>query len=73
MPSINHVLQSKHSILKTKEAEELAKKFNISITQFPKIKITDPAIPDGASVGDLIKIERKDEAGNHVYYRVVII
>ena len=67
-----HILQPKHTILKQKETDELLEKFNISLVQLPKIKITDPAMPEGASVGDIIKIERKDEGGMHIYFRVVV-
>jgi DNA-directed RNA polymerase subunit H len=69
----SHILQPKHSILKQKEVDELLGKYNISLGQLPKIKVTDPAIPDGANVGDIIKIERADEDGKHVYFRVVIV
>lgn len=74
MPKIFHILQPKHSILKEDEAKKILDKFNISLVQLPKIKITDPALPDGANVGDLIKIERKDyEDKASAYYRVVVI
>jgi DNA-directed RNA polymerase subunit H len=76
MPSsqINHILQPKHTILKTKEVDELLKDFNISLTQLPKIKVTDPALPQGANIGDIVKIERKDEDGKATpYYRVIVI
>ncbi len=68
-----HILQPKHTKLKEKEVEELFSKYNISFSQLPKIKITDPALPDGCSVGDVIKIERKDEQGTYVYFRAVVI
>ena len=69
-----HILQPKHTLLKADEAEKILDKFNISVAQLPKIKITDPALPKGANVGDVIKIERKDEnLGHAVYYRVVIL
>jgi DNA-directed RNA polymerase subunit H len=68
-----HVLQPKHFILKQKDAEELLAQYNISLGQLPKIKISDPALPEGANVGDVIKIERKDESGTHPYYRVVVL
>jgi DNA-directed RNA polymerase subunit H (RpoH/RPB5) len=68
-----HILQPKHILLKSEETEKMLDKFNISLTQLPKIKITDPALPKGANVSDVIKIERKDEQGTHVYYRVVVL
>ena len=77
MPSqasqISHALQPKHTLLKQKDAEELLEEYNISLSQLPKIKITDPALPEGASVGDIVKIERKDETGTHLYFRVVVL
>ena len=68
-----HILQPKHTLLKAEETETILNKFNISALQLPKIKITDPALPNGANVGDVIKIERKDEQGIHIYYRVVVL
>jgi DNA-directed RNA polymerase subunit H len=68
-----HILQPKHTILKQDEVEKILKNYNVSLMQLPKIKIIDPAIPEGANVGDVVKIERKDEGGTHVYYRVVVL
>jgi len=68
-----HILQPKHAILKSQEVEKLLTKYNISLTQLPKIHLEDPALPSGASVGDVIKIERKDDSGTHEYFRVVVI
>jgi len=68
-----HILQPKHSILKKEDTEKLLDKYNISITQLPKIKVTDPAIPQNAQIGDVIKIERKEEDETFVYFRVVSI
>ena len=69
-----HVLQPKHTILKKDEAEKLLAEFNISITQLPKIKITDPTLSEGVTIGDVVKIDRKDEEGNDAtYYRMVVI
>ena len=67
-----HVLQPKHTILSEKEAEELLANLNISKVQLPKIMQDDPALPEGAKVGDIIKIERKTEQEVNTYYRVVV-
>lgn len=68
-----HELQPKHSKLKKEEVEKLVDKFNISLTQLPKIAQKDPGLPEDCEKGDVLKIERKDEEGNiHEYYRVVI-
>ena len=67
-----HTLQPKHSKLSKKEEENLLLSLNISKTQLQKIKKEDPAVPSGVEIGDIIKIERKDESEIFVYYRVVI-
>ncbi len=74
MPT-SHILQPKHTLIKQKDIDELLANYNISLPQLPKIKITDPALPEGASIGDVVKIERKDEeTGKTIeYFRVVIL
>ncbi len=69
-----HILQPKHSKISKKEEDELLAKLNISKTQLPKIKSTDPALPQHIYIGDIIKIERKSVNGEEsfFYYRVVI-
>ena len=67
-----HILQPKHTVLKSEEVEKILKKYNISLTQLPKIKVDDKGLPEGALVGDVIKIERKEEDKINIYYRVVV-
>lgn len=67
-----HVLQPKHIKLKPEEAKALLIKLNITPSQLPKIKKRDPALPEDAKVGDIIKIERKTESGKVFNYRVVV-
>ncbi len=67
-----HILQPKHSKLSQKEAEKLLLELNISLSQLPKIKQEDPALPENVEVGDIIKIERKYEEDTLTYYRVVV-
>ncbi len=66
-----HILQPKHTKLKLNEAKQLLEKYNISISQLPKIKKDDPVIPEGYEQGDIVKIERKDEDKINVYFRIV--
>ena len=68
-----HILQPKHTLLKPAEVEKLLTEYNISLTQLPKIKITDPALPEGANVGDVIEIEHKSEDITTSYFRVVVL
>ena len=67
-----HILQSKHTILNEKESEELLTKLNICKAQLPKIFSSDPSLPEGGIVGDIIKIERKEGDETNIYYRVVL-
>lgn len=66
-----HILQPKHIKLKANEVKELLEKYNISLSQLPKIKQNDPVVPEGCEVGDVLKIERKEEDKTFYYYRVV--
>ncbi len=68
-----HVLQPKHTKLKQEEVDKLLLKLNISLTQLPKIKITDPGLPEGSEIGDVVKIERIIEGKTLIYYRVVAV
>ncbi|MEM4152584.1 MAG: DNA-directed RNA polymerase subunit RpoH/Rpb5 C-terminal domain-containing protein [Candidatus Pacearchaeota archaeon] len=67
-----HVLQPKHTKLKPEESKALLEKFNITPQQLPKIRKKDPALPEDAKVGDIIKIERKTKTGKVFYYRLVV-
>lgn len=67
-----HILQLRHSKISKKEEDELLAKLNISKTQLPKIKKEDPALPDNCEIGNIVKIERKEEDKIFNYYRVVI-
>ena len=67
-----HILQSKHTKISQKEAEILLQKFNISQSQLPKILSSDPALPEGCEVGNIIKITRKEDGQENIFYRVVV-
>tara|TARA_Y100000310_G_C20490866_1_gene719145 strand:+ start:200 stop:409 length:210 start_codon:yes stop_codon:yes gene_type:complete len=68
-----HVLQPKHIKLKKDEVDKLISELNISLTQLPKIRITDPGIDETFEIGDVIKIERKEDDKINIYYRVVVV
>lgn len=63
-----HILQPKHTKLKSEEIDKLLKKYNIVLVQLPKISKNDAGLCEECVPGDVIKIEKGDE----VYYRVVI-
>lgn len=66
-----HILQPKHIKLKPEEVKELCKKYNIAVSQLPKIKITDVGVPEGSERGDVLVIERKIGDKIREYFRVV--
>ena len=66
-----HILQPKHTKLKPEEVKKVFEKYNVSISQLPKIKQNDPAAPEGCVQGDVLKIERQEADAVYVYYRVV--
>ena len=67
-----HILQPKHTKLNEKDSDEILQKFNVSRAQLPKILSTDPALPEGCIVGEIIKIERKEGEKINFYFRVVV-
>lgn len=67
-----HIFQPKHIKLSEKEVQELLSKLNVAKAQLPKILSTDPVLSEECSIGDVIKIERKDGDRTEVYFRVVV-
>jgi len=68
-----HALQPKHTKLKADEIKKLLEKYNISLSQLPKIHTSDPGLPAGCNVGDVIKIERKEGDKLETYHRAVVL
>ncbi len=66
-----HVLQPKHTKLTPEEVKLLLEKFNIAVAQLPKMRATDPALPEGCVRGEVVKVERDFEDKKRIYYRVV--
>jgi DNA-directed RNA polymerase subunit H (RpoH/RPB5) len=67
-----HVLQPKHTKLKPEEVKSLISKYNMAVSQLPKIKLNDPIVPDGCVSGDVLRIERKIGERIRNFYRVVV-
>ena len=66
-----HALQPRHIKLKQEEVTKLLEKYNISISQLPKISFGDPALPKDCVSGDVVKIEREQNGKIQIYYRTV--
>ncbi len=72
---MNHHLVPKHYVVSEQEKQALLEKYKITkMSQFPTIKVTDPAIKAiDAKIGDLVKIMRKSNVSKEMaYYRVVV-
>lgn len=68
-----HILQPKHTKLKADEVEKLLLKYNISLSQLPKISKMDPALAElNVVMGDVIRFDRKSDLGAEEYFRVVV-
>ena len=68
-----HELVPDHTLLDDSEIEEVLAEYNVTRTNLPKIKRTDPALPDDAAVGDVVKIVRNSRTTDTaVVYRLVV-
>ncbi|GAA0247563.1 DNA-directed RNA polymerase subunit H [Haladaptatus pallidirubidus] len=68
-----HKMVPEHSIVDEGELDEVLEEYEIKSTDLPKIKRTDPALPDDAEIGDVIKIVRDSRTTDRaVVYRLVV-
>ena len=69
-----HELVPDHVLLDDpEEVEEVLAEYDVKKTNLPKIKRTDPALPDEAEVGDVVKIVRDSRTTEEaVVYRLVV-
>ena len=68
-----HDLVPEHNILEESALDGVLDEYDIKRTDLPKIKNTDPALPDEAGVGDVIEIVRDSRtAETATVYRLVV-
>lgn len=69
-----HTLVPEHEIVEDdSEIDEVLSEYEIRRSDLPKIKRTDPALPDEAATGDVIRIVRDSRTTDQaVVYRLVI-
>jgi DNA-directed RNA polymerase subunit H len=68
-----HELVPEHTILEDDTLEEVLEEYNIDRTDLPKIQRKDPALPDEAEIGDVIKIVRDSRTTDQaIIYRLVV-
>mgnify|MGYP000633952054 CR=1 FL=1 len=68
-----HELVPEHTVLDEAELEDVLAEYDIKRTDLPKIKRADPALPEDAEVGDVVKIVRDSRTTDTaVVYRLVV-
>ena len=68
-----HELVPEHVVLDEDELNDVLDEYDIDRTDLPKIKRTDPALPDEAEMGDVVKIIRESRTTDTaVVYRLVV-
>ncbi len=69
-----HELVPEHTLIDDpSEVEAVLDEYNVSKTNLPKIRKNDPALPDEAETGDVVKIERDSRTTDRaIVYRLVI-
>ncbi|WP_372912496.1 DNA-directed RNA polymerase subunit H [Salinigranum sp.] len=68
-----HTLVPEHTILDEPEIEEMMAEYDVERVNLPKIRTSDPALPDEAEAGDVVKIVRDSRTTDTaVVYRLVI-
>jgi DNA-directed RNA polymerase subunit H len=68
-----HDLVPEHTVVSEDDLAAVLDEYDIERTDLPKIKRTDPALPDDAEVGDVIEVVRDSRTTDQaVVYRLVI-
>jgi DNA-directed RNA polymerase subunit H len=68
-----HELVPDHTVLDEDEADDVLEEYGVKRTSLPKIRRRDPALPDDAEPGDVIRIERDSRTTDvATVYRLVI-
>jgi DNA-directed RNA polymerase subunit H len=69
----DHELVPEHELLDEDVLEEVLVEYDIDRTDLPKIKRRDPALPDGAEPGDVVKVTRDSRTTDQaIVYRLVV-
>ena len=68
-----HTLVPEHTVLDESAVEEMLEEYEIARTDLPKIKTNDPALPEDAEIGDVIRIVRDSRTTDEaIIYRLVV-
>ena len=68
-----HTLVPEHAIVEEDVLEGVLDEYDIDRTDLPKIKLSDPALPEEAEIGDVIEIVRDSRTTDTAtVYRLVV-
>jgi len=68
-----HELVPDHIVLSEDEVEDVLAEYDVERTSLPKLKRRDPALPDEAEPGDVVKVVRDSRTTDEaIVYRLVI-
>ncbi len=68
-----HTLVPEHTVVDEAALDGVLDEYDVDRTDLPKIKASDPALPDDADVGDVIRIERDSRTTDTaIVYRLVV-
>ncbi len=68
-----HTMVPEHRVVDDSAIDDVLDEYNIKRTDLPKIKRNDPALPDDASIGDVIEITRDSRTTDQAtVYRLVV-
>ncbi len=68
-----HTLVPEHAIVEEDVLDGVLQEYDIERTDLPKIKRSDPALPEDAAVGDVIQIVRDSRTTDTAtVYRLVV-
>ena len=68
-----HELVPEHRVVDEEVIESVLAEYDIDPTDLPKIKTSDPALPEDAEVGDVIEIVRDSRTTDEaIVYRLVV-
>lgn len=68
-----HTLVPEHTIVDEDDLEGVLSEYDIKRTDLPKITRSDPALPEDAEIGDVVKIVRDSRTTDTaIVYRLVV-
>ena len=68
-----HELVPEHSVLAEDELDSVLAEYGIKRTDLPKIKQSDPALPNDVEIGDVVEIVRDSRTTDEAtVYRLVV-